>query len=680
MQFVSKIYLYLLFVIPALIVFLYLAGLVKQRRMRRFAHDAVIRKISYSHSRRNDFIRTALYCIALLCMIIALARPQWGEEKVEIKHRGIDVMFVIDTSLSMLAEDIVPNRFEKARLEVKSFIKEMRGDRIGLVAFAGNSYLACPLTIDHAAFRLFLNALNVGSVAQQGTAIAEALTTAMRSFNAKSLKDKVIILLSDGEDHEGSITDLIAYAREKGIRIYCIGMGRKEGQPIPLRDQYGKLSGYKKDQDGTVVMSSLHDTVLLQLAKETGGLYFPSTAAETEVETILRHLDQIEKKDFDTKLFTQREEQYHVFLIIAFIALCAELLLGSRRKKKPHAPLLAVILLCMPFFTGAQANFSADMRAGNSYFERGEFDKARQAYENAKTQYPSDAMVYYNLGNALFKLKRFDEAQKAYKKALELVPEKAEAMANIIYNLGNAQYRSGDNDGALKSYKAVLDMRENDEDAKYNIEVINKNRGGDQSQSSNEKQEKQQEGGTAQQQEQQQDNEQNEKDENKQDSESNPQQEQSSGGGGGEQKQEEKQQEQQGQTENQDNTQSEQTRDETESSPSNSQQEQSNTQSDEQTPPQNQSSEQQEQSGTEQQSKSFENEREQKQEYQTDENESEPESSKHEGQRQVDEHDTVSYDDAMRILEALQETEQDIGAMRMPSEEKKTDRINRKDW
>jgi Ca-activated chloride channel family protein len=266
--------------------------------------------------------------------VIALAQPQWGEEKKEMKRKGVEVFFLVDTSLSMLAEDLLPNRLEKVKLEMKSFLKYLKGDRIGIVTFAGSGFIQSPLTLDYDAFLLFADSIQVGHIPDAGTSLSEAIETAVRGFPETKRKNHAVILLSDGEHQEGDVAAAIRSSQEAKIRIYTIGFGTKEGAPIPLRSEEGnKVSGFKKDRNGEVVISKLNEDLLRQIAVETGGLYFPSTPSEREAEWIYQHMQNLEKKEFKQKLAVERENHFQLFLVFALFLFVLEWLVGETKKR-----------------------------------------------------------------------------------------------------------------------------------------------------------------------------------------------------------------------------------------------------------------------------------------------------------------------------------------------------------
>ena len=225
MQFFRPEYFFYLWLVPAVFVFYVFSHKLWQKRIHLLVQDeALLSKLVEGHRKGEWFVRAILMTLAVLCFVLALARPQWGDEKRTAQRKGVDIIFLVDTSLSMLAEDVKPNRLGKARFEIETFIRNLRGDRVGMVTFAGSGFLQTPLTLDHAAFLLFLDAVQVGFLPDPGTSLAQAIHLAIRAFPQKELKYKSLIIFTDGEDHEGGIEKAIEEAKQANVRIYCIGL------------------------------------------------------------------------------------------------------------------------------------------------------------------------------------------------------------------------------------------------------------------------------------------------------------------------------------------------------------------------------------------------------------------------------------------------------------------------
>jgi len=266
--------------------------------------------------------------------MFSLARPQLGTRLTLMKREGVDIVIAMDCSLSMLAEDFRPSRLEKAKQEVNGLISRLRGDRVGLVAFAGAAFIQCPLTLDYSAAQMFLDIIDHRLIPQPGTAVGEAIRTSIKAFNQKERKYKVLILLTDGEDHDSDPLEAAEEAAAEGIRIYAIGIGSVQGEPIPMRNKRGKITGYKKDEEDNVVVSKLDETTLQKIALITGGKYYHATSGEMELDKIYDDISKMEKKELEGKLMTQYEDRYQIFLFLSILLLTVEFLISERRSRK----------------------------------------------------------------------------------------------------------------------------------------------------------------------------------------------------------------------------------------------------------------------------------------------------------------------------------------------------------
>ena len=327
------VYLNFLLLIPAMIIFFILAGINKRKKVEKFGDIALIEKLSFSKSLTKERVKKVLIVIALSFLILALARPQIGGRLTMAKRYGVDIMIAIDTSSSMLAQDIKPNRIEKAKMEISSLVDKLKGDRVGILTFAGDSFMQCPLTLDYSAAKMFLSIIEPGMMPRPGTAIGDAIKTAIKGFTKKERKHKVLVLITDGEDHNTNPAEAASEAKKEGVMIYTIGIGTKKGEPIPIVDQYGKINEYKKDKSGEVVMTKLDEEMLQKIALITDGKYYHATASEFELDKIYNEISKMEKKELSSRLFTQYEDRFQYFLGIAFMLLCIEFMIGDRKKK-----------------------------------------------------------------------------------------------------------------------------------------------------------------------------------------------------------------------------------------------------------------------------------------------------------------------------------------------------------
>jgi len=301
--------------------------------MQKFAAVKLHNVVFPENSWPKYFLKSLLITLAAALLILTLANPQVGTKYEDVKQAGIDVYILLDVSASMRAEDIKPNRLEKARHSIEGLISKLKGDRIGLIVFSGDAYVQFPLTTDYAAANLFLSAVDFNSVPQPGTAISAAVRLATKSFRSGDAVRKVIIAVTDGEDHEGDLMSNVKDAVDKGISVYAIGMGTPEGVPIPMSDAQGHKTGFKTDQQGSTVLTKLDENSLIDMSSKGNGRYYRGTSSENELETIYNDLSGIQKTEFGTTRIISFEDRYYFCLIPALILLMIELLVSEKRSR-----------------------------------------------------------------------------------------------------------------------------------------------------------------------------------------------------------------------------------------------------------------------------------------------------------------------------------------------------------
>jgi len=331
-RFAHSEYLYLLVLLPLLLVLFWWAVKMRARGLSRFGNPDILQKLMPAESKYKRTLKFFILSTAIGFLILGIANPQIGTKMEEVKREGVDVIIALDVSNSMKAEDIKPNRLENAKREISHLLDKLQNDRIGLIVFAGDSYLQLPLTMDYSSARLILGTIDVDVVPIPGTAIGSALKLAMKSFAAGEKKHKVIIIISDGENHED---DAIAAAKEangEGVIVHTIGMGLSDGVPIPVYQGDSQV-GFKKDQDGNAVVTKLDEQGMRQIAEAGGGTYVRASNQQDELETIFKEVQTMEKKEFGAKIFTEYEDRFQYFLAVALILLCIEYFIGERKNK-----------------------------------------------------------------------------------------------------------------------------------------------------------------------------------------------------------------------------------------------------------------------------------------------------------------------------------------------------------
>ncbi len=286
-----------------------------------------------TYSKGKAVLKSGIWIFAVACLLIAASDPQIGTRLETVKETGIDIYILLDVSLSMQAQDIQPSRLDKAKLEISNLIQRLHGDRIGLIVFAGEPFVQFPLTTDYSAADLFLNAANTSSVPEQGTAIAAAINLAVKSFDYKLNSEKVIVLFTDGEDHQGDIKGAIENAKKHGIKIFTIGLGSTQGTPIPIYNDQGQQIGFKKDDKGNIVLTRMRPETLEEIASETGGKFFQAQNGRDELGIIYDDLAKIKKTEFGEKRVADYEDRFYYFLAPAILLLLAEFFMSERKSR-----------------------------------------------------------------------------------------------------------------------------------------------------------------------------------------------------------------------------------------------------------------------------------------------------------------------------------------------------------
>lgn len=308
----EKDYFWLLLIIPAILLLFAILLFWKKRAQKKFADTALLKKLSPDRSRFKPILKVVILSLGLICFIIGLANPKFGTKLETVKRKGVDVVFAVDVSRSMLAEDIAPNRLEKAKQLVTQIINSLQGDRVGIIAYAGSAFPQLPITTDYGAAKMFLQALNTNMVSSQGTAIGEAIELATTYFNNEDQTNRVLFIISDGEDHQGQIADIAKLAAREGIQIYTIGVGTSQGGPIPIK-RNGIVQNYLQYK-GETVITRLNEETLRNIASVANGEYINGRSTREVVEKVTEILENMNKEEFESKQIADFKDQFQWFL------------------------------------------------------------------------------------------------------------------------------------------------------------------------------------------------------------------------------------------------------------------------------------------------------------------------------------------------------------------------------
>ena len=329
-QLEEKIWFWALGVIPVIILFFLVLQIWKKSTQNKFANKQILKRLSPNQSLFKSILKVIVLCLAFACFAIALVNPKIGTKLETVKREGVDIVFAVDVSKSMLAEDIAPNRLEKSKQLVTQIINNLASDRVGIIAYAGKAYPQLPITTDYAAAKMFLQNMNTDMLSSQGTAINEAIKLAKTYFDNEEQTNRVLIIISDGEDHSEDAVNVAEEASDEGIRILTIGVGDEKGGPIPIKKN-GILLNYKKDNKGETVITRLNEEVLKSIADEANGVYINGSNTDVVVDNIREILNGMEKTEFEAKQFSDFKDQFQWFLAFGIFFLIIDIFLLERK-------------------------------------------------------------------------------------------------------------------------------------------------------------------------------------------------------------------------------------------------------------------------------------------------------------------------------------------------------------
>tara|TARA_R110002051_G_scaffold324988_1_gene425012 strand:- start:18447 stop:19493 length:1047 start_codon:yes stop_codon:yes gene_type:complete len=332
-QLEEKIYFYLLFVLPILVVLFVVLQFWKKRTQKKFGDLDLLKRVTPDKSIFKSSFKLLLFLLGLSLLIIGLVNPKIGTKLETVKREGVDIVFALDVSKSMLAEDIAPNRLEKGKRLVSEIINQLGSDRIGIIAYAAQAYPQLPITTDYGAAKMFLQSMNTDMLSSQGTAINQAIDLASTYYDDDQQTNRVLFIISDGEDHgEGSTENEVEKAVDEGIKIFTIGVGKTKGAPIPMK-RNGVVESLKKDMNGDVVITKLNEEILQEIADQGNGAYINGENTTEAVEAIKEILNQMDKKEFEAKQFAEYKDQFQWFVAAAFLLFFLDMFVLDRKTK-----------------------------------------------------------------------------------------------------------------------------------------------------------------------------------------------------------------------------------------------------------------------------------------------------------------------------------------------------------
>lgn len=491
-RFEEPTYLYLLAVIPVLALIRWLLERKQQKRLRLFGDPELLRQLMPDVSRWRPVAKFWILEAALALLITMMAKPQMGTRISHDKRTGIETIIAMDISNSMLAEDVAPSRLDRTKMMVENLVDNFTDDKIGLIVFAGDAFVQLPITSDYVSAKMFLSDIYPSLIATQGTDIATAINMASNSFTQQQGVGKAIIVVTDGEDHEGGAIEAAKDAKKKGMRVFVLGVGSPNGAPIPLGN-----GNYMKDNTGNTVMTKLNEEMCRQVAEAGGGAYIHVENNSNAQQQLDNELAKLSKKEMQSTIYSDYDEQFQAFGIIAILLLIIEICIFDR--KNPLARRMnifgrrqrvATTLLLLLAATATMAQTDRQyIRNGNKVFRSGQFDQSEVAYRKAIEKNPRNPQAHYNLGNSLMAQKKDSAAIQSLQKATELETSKIrKAMA--FHNIGVICQQHKMYGEAIEAYKNALRLNPKDDATRYNLELCKRQQKKQQNQKNQNQQDK----------------------------------------------------------------------------------------------------------------------------------------------------------------------------------------------
>ena len=470
-RFEDPAYLYLLVLVPILALIRFYSYRNQKKRLRKFGDPNLLKELMPDVSRWRPSVKFWLLEAALTLMIVMLARPQMGTRISHEKRTGIETIIAMDISNSMLAEDVVPSRLERSKMMVENLVDNFTNDKIGLIVFAGDAFVQLPITSDYVSAKMFLSSIDPSMIQTQGTDIATAISMATHSFTPEENIGKAIIIITDGEDHEGGATEAAEEAKKLGMRVYVLGVGSVKGSPIPVPG----TGDYMRDNTGEVVMSALNEQMCREVAQAGGGAYIHVENNSSAQRQLDEELDKLEKRETESTIYSDYDEQFQAVGILALLLLLIEICIFDR--KNPLLKNLSLFgnkkqvtaLLFLMFALSASAQDARQyIRNGNKLYRAGDYVKAEVAYSKAVAKDSLNPQAAYNLGNALMMQQKDSSAIVQYQKAARLEKNPLR-LSQSFHNIGVICQKKQLFAEAIEAYKQSLRLNPNDDETRYNL-------------------------------------------------------------------------------------------------------------------------------------------------------------------------------------------------------------------
>lgn len=500
-KFEHTLFFYALLALPLMITLFVLYFISRKKKLKKIGNPILVKQLIPFASKKKRIAKFILFTLAFVSLVIAICNLQTGSKLTEVKREGADIIVCLDVSNSMLAQDLSPNRLTRAKYALEKMIDNLQGDRLGLIIFAGEAYVQLPITTDYGAAKLFLESIGPGMVPVQGTNLEAAITKAGESFSSDEGKNRAIILITDGENHQSEALEAAEKASKAGIMINTIGIGSLNGVPIPLIEN-GVVKGYRKDKEGQTVVTKLNADILKQIAGKANGVYVQASQADVGLSAVLDKISELDKAQIENKMYTDYEDQFQWFLGLALLFIFMEFLISERISEwyknlnlfatnKKIVASSVLVLIATHLFSQVPQD-PKFVYSGNEKFKTGNHAASVSDYQEAIKINPNNYKARFNLGNALYQngmdvktgkvnvpmalkmtpdslsKKIFEEAAQNYALVANTVSNK-DTLQHVWHNIGNSYLQMKEYQQAVDAYKKALKLNPKDEDTRYNL-------------------------------------------------------------------------------------------------------------------------------------------------------------------------------------------------------------------
>ena len=477
-RFADPNFLYLLILLPFLVALYLYSNYHRRQNIRKYGDPALLKGLMPTISKYRPDIKFWLTFAALTLVILMLARPQFGSKMETVKRSGVEAVIALDISNSMLAEDVTPSRLDKSKKLISRLVDTFNNDKVGLIVFAGDAFTQLPITSDYVSAKMFLETINPSLITTQGTDIGAAIRLAMKSFTPQEGVGRAIIVITDGENHEGGAVEAAQEAAEKGMQVFVLGVGSPDGSPIPAEDG---SNNFRRDKDGNVIVTRLNEQMCQEIAKAGNGMYIRVDNTNSAEKVLNNEIAKLSKADVESQVYTEFDEQFQALAWLVLILLVVEMLILERKNplfknvrlfmlQKTYITLLFLLVASSAFAQKTERDY---LRSGNKLYNDSLFIKAEVDYRKALEINPKSTDAMFKLGNSLLMQQKAKEAMEQFESASKVEKDK-DKLAQIYHNMGVILQSSKQYPQCIEAYKESLRNNPKDDETRYNLALAQK--------------------------------------------------------------------------------------------------------------------------------------------------------------------------------------------------------------